>query len=514
MEQVKPLVVWLSLTTFLLLTHLAGTGQVEAGQSGSGVGVDETVVGSHLSSSVAQPHVAQASSSQGNQAVPVAAPPQTPGVQLRPGTGMGRAVESTPLEDLLLEKGVISQEDWLRIKAEEERRTFERLAEGQFRGSPRWFERININGYMQFRYSTRSESRLTNQQGESFSNNNNGDFFFRRIRMVFQGQMSDRVSFFLQLAHEGNGFSTATNEMVDAYGDYYLTKDKEHRIRFGLHRVPNSFDTYRSSSQRQELDRSEAIQTGSPGERDLGLAYYWSPKIAQERFATLTTYHNGPGDYGVFGLMVYNGQGRNQVERNRNKHFGAKLAYPFELPNGRLLETGLFAFTGIFNVQNVGAPTSTTSSSRCQKTLENGGCEVQDQRVTAYVWTPPQPWGFMGEYTVGRGPERDGQGFVSEQELHGGYAQANYTWRYSDVGQLTPYVRYSYYHGGMKNFQGAAADNKMWNFGLVLEPDTHLRLVTEYSLHDRLDTSSLTVSQPQLELQGHWMRFQIQWFFN
>lgn len=513
MDRVRILLIGWLVTSFLLTT-LVRVNQVEAGQQASPAKANLNTFGSQSSPGADQPRIAQAPSSQGTPALPVVEPPPTPDVQLRPGTGVGHSAESTPLEDLLLEKGVISQEDWLRIKAEEERRTFERLTEGGIRGSPRWFERINVSGYLQFRYSTRSESRLTNQQGESFSNNNNGDFFLRRIRMVFQGQMSDRISFFLQLAHEGNGFSTATNEMVDAYGDYYLTKDKEHRIRFGLHRVPNSFDTYRSSTQRQELDRSEVIQTGSPGERDLGLAYYWSPKIAQERFATLTTYHNGPGDYGVFGVMVYNGQGRNQVERNRNKHFGAKLAYPFELPNGRLLETGVFAFTGIFNVQNVGAPTSTTSSSRCQKVLENSGCEVQDQRVTAYVWTPPQPWGFMGEYTVGKGPERDAQGFVSEQELHGGYAQTNYTWRYSDVGQLTPYIRYSYYHGGMKNFQGAAADNKMWNFGLVLEPDTHLRLVTEYALHDRLDTSSLTFNQPQLELQGHWMRFQIQWFFN
>lgn len=445
------------------------------------------------------------------QGVPVA--PSDSNIRPSAGMGTGLQLQSSPLEDLLLEKGLISRDEWLRTKAEEERRAFERLTEGQFRASPRWYERINVNGYAQFRYSTRSQNNLTNQQGESFSNNNNQDFFYRRIRMVFQGQMSERISFFLQFALEGNGFDLENNEMVDAYADYYLTKNKEHRIRAGLHRVPNSFDTYRSSSQRQELDRSEAVQTGSPGERDLGLAYYWSPKIAQERFATLTTYHNGPGDYGVFGVMVYNGQGRSQTETNRDKHFGAKLAYPFELPNGRLLEAGVMAFTGTFNVAGTGAPTS-TSGTRCAKVLTHGGCEVQDQRATAYFWTPPQPWGFMGEYTVGRGPERNAQGFVAEQELHGGYAQVNYTWRYSDIGQLTPYVRYSYYHGGMKNFQGAAADNTMWNFGLVWEPDTHLRLVSEYALHDRLDTTVLAVNRPQDELYGQTLRFQIQYFFN
>ncbi len=447
------------------------------------------------------------------QAQPVADQPQGPGAPPRPTVGRGTAFESTPLEDLLLEKGLITMDDWLRIKAEEERKRFERAAEAQFAGAPRWFERIGVNGYAQFRYTMRSQNNLTNQQGESFSNRNPQDFFFRRIRLVFEGQVSERIAFFMQYALEGDGFATSNNEMVDMYGDYYLTKDKVHRVRFGLHRVPNSFDTYRSSSQRQELDRAEAIQTGAPGERDLGLAYYWSPKIAQQRFNRLAQYHNGPGDYGVFGVMVYNGQGRNKSEANRDKHLGAKLAYPWELPNGRLVETGILGYTGEFVVGSVGALTS-TAATRCSNPLRGSGCPIHDERVTAYIWSPPQPWGVMAEYVIGRGPERDAQGIVREQSLHGGYAQLNYTWRYSDVGMLTPYVRYGYYHGGMKNFFGAAADNTMWNFGLVWEPDTHLRLVSEYSIHDRLDTSNLRYNTPQEEIYGQMLRFQIQWFWN
>jgi len=432
---------------------------------------------------------------------------------LRPSAGRSMSVESTPLEDLLLEKGVITVDDWIRIKAEEERKAFERASESQFISSPRWFERINMNGYVQFRYSTRSDAKLTNPQGESLSNNHPQDFFFRRIRMVLQGQTSDRTSFFFQAAHEGNGFRAQELELVDMRGDYYLTLDKVHRIVYGLHRVPNSFDTYRSSSQRQELDRGEAVQTGAPGERDLGLAYYWSPKIAQERFNQLAAYHNGPGDYGVFGLMVYNGQGRSATELNKDKHLGAKLAYPFQLPNGRLLETGVLGFTGEYIVAGTGSPTS-TSSNRCYKNLSGTGCAIQDKRVTAYIWSPPQPWGVMAEYTVGRGPERDETGIVREQELHGGYAQLNYTWRYSDIGMLTPYARYGYYHGGMKNVTAAAADNTMWNLGLVWEPDTHLRLVSEYSIHNRLDTTNIRFNTPQEEFNGQMLRFQIQWFWN
>lgn len=444
-------------------------------------------------------------------------PPATEGE--RPTTGRSLSVESTPLEDLLLKKGVITRDDWVLIKAEEERRQLDRATEKQFSSSPRWFERININGYAQFRYTMKSNAKLDNPQGESFSQGREQDFFFRRIRLVFEGQVSDRVGFFMQFANEGDGFATRNNEMVDMYGDYYITKDKINRFRFGLHRVPDSFDTYRSSSQRQELDRAEAVQSGAPGERDLGLAYYWTPKIAQERFTRLATYHNGPGDYGVFGVMVYNGQGRNQVDLNKNKHIGAKLAYPFELPNGRLVEAGVLGFMGRYVVNNTAAISSTTATTRCRNNVVNtsgatNGCPIDENRITGYIWTPPQPWGFMGEYVIGRGPQRNNQGIVEQRALWGGYAQVNYSWRYSDIGMLTPYIRYGYYNGGFKNNTAAAANNQMWYFGTVWEPDTHLRLVTEWITESRLTQVGMRFGQPQQEVNGNMLRFQVQWFWN
>ena len=438
----------------------------------------------------------------------------------RTSAGRSLTVESTPLEDKLLQKGLITRDDWIEIKAEEERRQLERSTEKQFSSSPRWFERINLNGYAQSRYTMKSNAKLDNPQGESFSQGHEQEFFFRRIRLVFEGQVSDRIGFFMQFANEGNGWTTSNNELVDMRGEYYITKDKINKLYFGLHRVPNSFDTYRSSSQRQELDRAESVQSGAPGERDYGLAYYWTPKIAQERFTRLATYHNGPGDYGVFGIMVYNGQGRNQVELNKNKHIGAKLAYPFELPNGRLVETGIFGWLGRYTVNNTAALSSTTAITRCYtNSVENGngatnGCAVDEHRVTAYIWTPPQPWGFMGEYEIGRGPERNEQGIVRQSANYGGYAQVNYSYRYSDTGMIIPYVRYGYYNGGFKNNTAAAADNSIWNVGLVVEPDTHLRLTTEWMSESRLTQVGMQFGQPQARINGNMLRFQVQWFWN
>src|SRR5574341_907939 len=150
--------------------------------------------------------------------------------------------------------------------------------------------------------------------------------------------------------------------------------------------------------------------------------------------------------------MVYNGQGRNKAELNAAKGVSVRLGHPFELPNGRLFEVGAHAYYNQFVATSsgavvIGGPTSTTANTRCYHNLQgNGGCQVIDERVNAYFWTPPQPWGIMAEYTLGRGPERDEHGILTPQSLRGGYVQGNYTWRYSYTGLLTPYVRWGEYY--------------------------------------------------------------------
>ncbi|HSE59595.1 MAG TPA: porin [Nitrospiraceae bacterium] len=438
------------------------------------------------------------------------------GQQERVTSGQRLTIQSSTLENLLLEKGVLTQEDWIRLKAEEERRIFEQTTELQMAGNPRWYERIRINGYSQFKYNLgASDGKFDLPLTDSFGDQQGNEFYVRRLRLVFQGQVSERIAFFMQFALEGSQQELSNREIIDNYADFYLTKDRVHRFRLGLHRVPNSFDTYRSSTNRQEMDRHESIQSGAPGERDLGIAYYWSPKTAQERFAELAAYHNGPGDYGVFGIMVYNGQTRNRLELNNNKHVGVKLAYPFQFRNGRLLETGILAFHGNFSVPGTTQP-NVASAARCQDRLtEEGGCDVKDQRVTAYIWTPPQPWGLLGEFTIGRGPKRNAQtNFVDETQIIGGYVQGYYTWRYSDVGMLTPYVRWGEYYGGFKSLNGSPdGQSRTWNFGLVWEPDTHLRFTVDYMFKNGLN-STLVANQPQVDFDASQLRFQAQWFWN
>ena len=150
----------------------------------------------------------------------------------RQTSGQRLSIESTSLENLLLDKGVITHEDWIRLKAEEERRVFEQSAELQMAGNPRWYERIRITGYMQFKYNMgASDRRFDLPLNDSFGDQQGNEFYARRLRLVFQGQVSERVAFFTQFALEGNQQQLSAAEIIDAYSDYYITKDKEHRIR-------------------------------------------------------------------------------------------------------------------------------------------------------------------------------------------------------------------------------------------------------------------------------------------
>lgn len=436
------------------------------------------------------------------------------------------------LEDVLLEKGILSLDDWVRIKAESEARAAEQSSLQGVVANPHWYERMRMQGFVQTRMSFydngKGDLSLTDSKAvvsKGVNTTGGGQkMYFRRIRLPISGQPSERLFFFIQPAFEGDGFNTGGGDgvnLVDAFADYMITKDQTWRLRFGLQRALVGFDTLRTSSQRQELDRHESIQTSAPGERDMGIAVFYTTPDSKARYQTMTQYHNGPGDYGNIAFQMYNGQGRNKVDYNKDKHFAAKVSYPFELPNGRLVDIGAHAYTGLWDATAVTSMTS--GATRCSHSISTDGfCTIRDERLSAYVWTPPQPWGFMGEAVVGRGPERGSDGFLREASLYGGYIQGNYTWRYSDTGLVTPYVRYGEYYGGSKNSSsGANYDTKNVNAGLVWEPDTHWRFVAEYlfkhgtnAASSAADESALTFGQSQQAFNMQMLRLQAQWLWN
>jgi hypothetical protein len=434
-----------------------------------------------------------------------------------------KGLESTSLEDLMLEKGLISMDDWIRIKAEEEQRLNERSVAAEFTGSPRWFERITMYGYGMFRYNNTSNGAFRSYHDASIGDKNNGaqpGFFFRRIRWVVTGQVSDHVSFFIQpdLASNISG-NTHALSMRDAWGEWNFDKDREYRLRVGLQRVPCSWDNWQASRQRMAIDRADATNSCATSERDMGVSFMWTPKIAQQRFKQMLDYMYGPGDYGVFHIQAYNGQGLNAQEANANKHLAARLAWPFELPGGRLLEVGMNAMRGQFVVNHGTAAAGQTlfSFNQSGNTSARG---YRDERLNFYMYYPPQPWGFIAEYTVGRTPERQANGRVTDSALSGGYVQAHYQWKYSDIGLANIYARYQEYRGGIK-FAAGAPSGKMSELetGIAWQPDPQWEYTIAYTFSQRnnlflTDPGSATVPGLQREQYANLLRFQAVWFWN
>jgi hypothetical protein len=440
------------------------------------------------------------------------------------GENPPRPLESTSMEDLLLEKGVITLDDWIRIKAEEERRQSERSVVAEFTGSPRWYERLTMYGYGMLRYN---QLGATNGQLRTYHDNSVGDkdsgaqpgFFFRRIRWVVTGQISDHVSVFIQpdLASNVSG-NTHVLSMRDAFGDWNFDKDKEYRLRVGLQRAPCSFDNWQASRVRMAIDRADATNSCAQSERDVGISFMWTPKIAQQRFKQMLDYMYGPGDYGVFHVQVYNGQGLNQAELNQNKHVGFRLSWPWELPGGRLMETGINVMRGQF-VVNPGTPAAGTAVwSRVD--AQHSSRAYLDERANIYIYVPPQPFGFIAEYDVGRGPQRNNSGIIESRALYGGYVQGHYQWKYSDVGLANFYSRYQFYKGGLK-FQTGSPDDTMWELesGIAWQPDPQWEFTAAYTFTRRENVfnttgGTATVPAPQQDNYGNLVRLQVIWFWN
>jgi hypothetical protein len=445
-----------------------------------------------------------------------------------------QALEGTALEDLLLEKGLITMDDWIRIKAEEERKFSERAVVAEFTGSPRWYERLTMFGYGMLRYNRAGQpnGQLRTYHDASVGDKNSGaqpGFFFRRIRWVVTGQISDHVSVFIQpdLASNISG-NTHALSMRDAYGDWNFDKNKEFRLRVGLQRVPCSFDNYQASRVRMAIDRADSTNSCAQSERDMGLSFMWTPKIAQARYKQMLDYMYGPGDYGVFNMAVYNGQGLNAQEANDDKHVGMRLSWPFELPGGRLMEVGANAMKGSFVVNHgafsSAAPTTLISFNQSGST---GSRSYRDERVNFYVYYPPQPWGFIAEYVTGHGPKRGDDGIVRTSSLYGGYFQGHYQWKYSDVGLANFYGRWQEYHGGLKFQTGAPNDEmKEIELGIAWQPDPQWEFTTAYTFTQRKNVfntsanfgacTSAAACTPgrQFDNYGNLLRFQIIWFWN
>ncbi len=419
------------------------------------------------------------------------------------------------LEDLMLEKGQITIDEWVELKAEEEKRGLKRFEESRSVGDTpvtvKWYDKISIRGYTQMRWNRLGQPNgaLLSAQGDRSIGDNSG-FFLRRARLVLSGQPHDRVFIYLQPDFASTAAGTGGFvQLRDWYADLFLTENKEWRIRAGQSKVPYGFENMQSSQNRLALDRNDALNSAVTNERDFGFFLYYAPTHVRDRFRRLIDSGlKGSGDYGMLGVGVYNGQTANQVELNDNKHVIVRAAYPFEFSNGQIVELGASAYHGKFVI----AKTAIVPEGGGAAATPRGDTRFLDERAGAYFVIYPQPFGLQGEYTFGHGPQlSEDRRSIDTRPLHGGYIQAMYNYTCPAYClSAWPFIRYQEYQGGRKHEANSPSQRvRELEIGTELQINRNLELTASYSWTDR--TSSLASgSEPYKSQAGNLIRFQLQ----
>jgi hypothetical protein len=442
------------------------------------------------------------------------------------------------LEDLLLENKQITIDQWVKLKADEEKREAKIMQENRGVGDvplrERWYEKISIRGYTQFRYNYSPDNEFLTAPGDRSIVKDN-EFFMRRARLIVSGQPHDRVFVYLQGEFAGLvNDQENTAVLRDAYADLFLTENKEWRIRPGQSKIPFGFETLQSSQNRLAFDRNDATFSAVPNERNLGVFLYYAPTVVRERFRRLVESGlKGSGDYGMLGIGVYNGQGIDQQDANKNKHVIFHSAYPYEFSNGQIVQVGMDAYTGLVGVSTspvVPTVPATTLGTAVSPQVTNSG-NYLDERVTWNLIVFPQPFGLQAEYMIGRGPQLNND--RTEIELgtvRGGYVQLFYNYKCDTYCQnIFPYVRWQEYFGGQKLQSNAPQQSvRETELGFEYQFNRALELTVAYSWTQRTSSNSsfspaactdqfnsnVACTQTPYQLQtGNLLRFQLQWSF-
>jgi hypothetical protein len=308
----------------------------------------------------------------------------------------------------------------------------------------KWYDKLNLHGYTQFRYNRLFETNPDLRCDQCDKGWGKGQAFeFRRARLIINGQVHDKLYVYFQFDYSSDASATNKNflQVRDAYFDYSFDKKRTFRIRFGQSKVPFGIDNLQSSSQRLALDRTDAINSAAPNERDMGMFAYYAPADIRKLYKDLVDNGvKGSGDFGVVGFGVYNGQSSNKPELNDNLHTILRLTYPFRIGR-QIVEPGVQGYTGKFTIAKDQLSTGVKVRSDYTYT---------DRRAAATVVLYPQPFGIQAEYNVGESPTFNrGTDSIRVQNLHGGYVTVSFRTKVKN-SFLTPYVRYQTYDGGKK----------------------------------------------------------------
>ena len=172
-------------------------------------------------------------------------------------TGITAMADSTlDIVNALVTKGVLTEEEGaLLTRGHSEEVDTQKKKEKKFSTSS-----VKIRGYVQVRNTT----MLGGDEGVNlWSDRSVGDdrslndqdknFLIRRARVVIYGDAGDRLSYYIQpdLASSIGGTTNSNAsgaggfaQLRDVYGDFYITKNREHRVRVGQSKYHMVLKTY------------------------------------------------------------------------------------------------------------------------------------------------------------------------------------------------------------------------------------------------------------------------------
>lgn len=366
----------------------------------------------------------------------------------------------------------------------------------------KWYENISIRGYAQVRYNRlleTNENLRCEQCDKSWGKG--GGFFIRRMRIIFFGQISKQVYFYVQPDFASSASSDRLHfaQLRDAYFDVGVDKNNEFRFRIGQSKVPFGFENLQSSQNRIPLDRNDALNSAVSNERDLGIFFYWAPKEKRKLLSRLVSEGlKGSGDYGLFGLGVFNGQTANLNELNDEPHFVARFTYPVELKT-QIIEAGIQGYTGKYVIQ----PSNLSDGVKYKPDLN-----YTDQRIAASFVLYPKPFGIQAEYNIGKGPEFNTlTDSIEVRSLYGGYITTSYLVSINKR-VIIPFARFHAYKGGKKHEKDARSYRlNEWEFGVEWQASKYFELVMNYTISKRRFEDFLNQNNYQT---GNLLRIQAQ----
>jgi hypothetical protein len=378
----------------------------------------------------------------------------------RPVPADSDAAAQTPANDLPVLR--LSE---LETRIDEQAEHIETLTETQRRSA--WASNMQLRGYLQNRYTEMlgGDEGINLWSDRSVGDENSlGDadknFLIRRARLVLQGDIGTRLSIYLQPDFASSAGTTGNvAQMRDAYGDFYLTEDRVHRLRVGQSKVPYGFENLQSSSNRLALDRNDALNSAVRDERDLGVFYYYTPDNVQTLFNEINAAGlKHSGNYGMFGMGLYNGQGANRGDRNDDQHVVARMTYPWKFSDGQYFEAGIQAYSGDY-APSTGAYRAPGDVSRTPLIQAGKELGYDDERIGVSAMWYPQPFGIQAEWNWGTTPQLDfATNTIVEEDLQGGYLQAMYMAK-TRMGTVIPFVKWQYYDGANKAETNAPAND-------------------------------------------------------